>query len=50
MKEKIIMTLIKSCINAFKLGIVFKWDKKIVPVNQVWLLNQVLLNQKKLTL
>ena len=34
------MNLIKSYIDAFKLGIIFQWDKKIVPVNQVWLLNQ----------
>ena len=44
------MNLIKSYIDAFKLGIIFPWDQKISPVNQVWLLNQVLLNQEKLTL
>ena len=37
-------------INAFTLGMIFQWDKKIAPVNQVWLLNQMLLNQEKLTL
>ena len=43
------MNLIKSYIDAFNLGMIFPWDQKIPPVNQVWLLNQVLLNQEKLT-
>ena len=46
-KKKITMNLIKSYIDPLKFGIIFQWDQKIVPVNQVWLLNQVLLNQKK---
>ena len=36
--------------DASKLGIILQWDQKIVPVNQVWLLDQMLLNQEKLTL
>ena len=44
------INLIESYINAFKSGIIFVWEQKIAPVNLVWLLNQLLLNQKKLTL
>ena len=36
--------------DVIKLGVIFPWDQKLAPVNQVWLLNQVLLNQEKLTL
>ena len=49
-KKKITVNLIKSCNNAFKLGKIFLLDQKIAPVNEVQLLNQVLLNQKKLML
>ena len=44
------MNLIKSYIDAFNWGMIFPWDQKIPPVNQVWLLNKVLLNQEKLRL
>ena len=44
------MSSIKSYMDAFKLGIIFPWDKIIAAVNQVWLLNQVLLNQKKINI
>ena len=44
------INLIKVYINVFISGINFPWDQKIAPVNQVWLLNQVLLYQEKLTL
>ena len=50
MKKETTMNLIKSYNDAFKLGMIFQWDQNIVPVNKVWLLNQVLLNQEKLTL
>ena len=40
----------KSYIDAFELGIIIQWDQKRAPVNQIWLWNQVLLNQEKLTL
>ena len=46
-KKNYSMNLIYSCIDAFKLGRIFQWDQKIVPVKQAWVLNQVLLNQEK---
>ena len=49
-KRKNIIDSIKLYTHVFKLGVNFPWDLKIAPVNQVWLSNQVLLNQEKLTL
>ena len=40
---------INSSNYVFKSNVNFPWNRKIVPVNQVWLLNQVLLNQEKST-
>ena len=49
-KENYFQFDLKLYVDVFKLGVNFPWDQKIAPVNQVWLLNQVLLNQEKLTL
>ena len=49
-KKETTINFIKLCTDLFKLDVNFPQDLKIVPVNQVWLLNQVLLNQKKLAL
>ena len=46
-QKKITLNLIKLCIEVIILGVDLPWDQKIAPVNQVWLLNQVLLYQEK---
>ena len=43
-KKKTVINYIKFCIDDFELDVNFPWDLKIAPVNQVWLLNQVLLD------
>ena len=48
-EKKTIIIFIKLY-TAFKLDLNVPWDLKIAPLHQVWLLNQVLLNQEKLIL
>ena len=48
--KKTTINFIKLCIDVFKSGANFLWDLKTAPVNQVWLFNQMLLNQEKTAL